>query len=148
MNNFNILNSVLFLAKSLIKKKSISPIDNGCQEILINRLNRLGFTIKLIPSKRTSNFIAWHGNKEPTLAFSGHTDVVGPGNIYNWHFNPFNPTIYNGMLYGRGSVDMKGALSAMIVATEYFLKYHPNHLGSLLFLITSDEESEATNGTI
>ncbi|MCV2502070.1 MAG: succinyl-diaminopimelate desuccinylase [Candidatus Lightella neohaematopini] len=148
MNNFNILSSVLFLTKKLIKRKSISPIDNGCQEILIDRLNKLGFIIKLLPSKKTSNFIAWHGNKEPTLAFSGHTDVVGPGNICNWYFNPFNPTLYNGMLYGRGSVDMKGALSAMIVATEYFLKYNPYHLGTLLFLITSDEESEATDGTI
>ncbi|MCV2508381.1 MAG: succinyl-diaminopimelate desuccinylase, partial [Candidatus Lightella neohaematopini] len=90
MNNSNILSSVLFLTKKLIKRKSISPIDNGCQKILIDRLNKLGFVIDLIPSKNTSNFIAWHGNREPTLAFSGHTDVVGPGNVRNWYFNPFN----------------------------------------------------------
>ncbi|MCV2506215.1 MAG: succinyl-diaminopimelate desuccinylase [Candidatus Lightella neohaematopini] len=148
MNNISILNSVLLLTKKLIRIKSISPIDNGCQDILIDRLNKLGFVIQLVPSKSASNFIARHGIKEPTLAFLGHTDIVGPGNICNWYFNPFNPTIYNGMLYGRGSVDMKGSLSAMIIATEYFLKYHPRHFGTLLFLVTSDEEANATDGTI
>lgn len=136
------------LAKQLIKKKSISPMDNGCQKILIKFLKKNNFIIETMNFKNTNNFIAFHGTHGNTLMFAGHTDVVPPGNINNWKYNPFSATIKNGILYGRGSSDMKGAIASMLIAAKKFIKKKPNHNGRLAFLITSDEEIYSKNGTL
>lgn len=140
--------SIVQLAKELIKKPSISPKDCGCQNIIIKRLKKNNFIIENIPSKNTKNLWAFHGKNGKTLAFSGHTDVVPPGNIQDWIYHPFKAKIKNNILYGRGSADMKGAIAAMIIAVEKFVKDFPNHPGRIAFLITSDEETKATNGTV
>lgn len=141
---------VIDLAQQLIKKRSISPHDEGCQPLMIERLKALGFTIELINIDDTQNFWAYHQGQlsGSTLAFAGHTDVVPTGDENQWSNPPFEPTIQDGMLYGRGSADMKGSLAAMIVAAERFINAHPIHKGRLAFLITSDEEASAVNGTI
>lgn len=138
---------VLNLAQQLIQQPSISPDDHGCQTILINRLKKIGFLIKMMPFGNTTNLWAYHGNKGETLAFVGHTDVVSAGVVQNWRYHPFIPTLSNGLLYGRGAADMKGSIAAMIVAAERFISDFPNHTGRLAFLITSDEETKAINGT-
>lgn len=139
--------SITKLAQKLISIPSISPKDLGCQDIIIKRLCRIGFEVKVININNTKNFWAFRGFGK-TLTFAGHTDVVSPGQNEDWHSNPFEPVIRNGFLFGRGSSDMKGALASMIVATERFIGKFPNHKGRLSFLITSDEESSAVNGTI
>ncbi|CAL4318540.1 succinyl-diaminopimelate desuccinylase [Buchnera aphidicola] len=138
---------VISLAQQLISIPSISPTDGGCQKIIADRLSYIGF--KVIPLKRnnTSNLLAYKGNGK-TLSFAGHTDVVPVGDEKNWKHPPFIPIIQDGYLFGRGAVDMKGSLAAMIIAAENFIYAHPNHLGRLSFLITSDEESSAEDGTI
>ncbi|MEA9389022.1 succinyl-diaminopimelate desuccinylase [Acerihabitans sp. TG2] len=138
---------VLELAHQLIKCPSLSPDDAGCQQIMIDRLRPLGFTIEPMPFGDTLNFWAWHG-EGPTLVFAGHTDVVPVGNLADWQHPPFEPTLSDGMLYGRGAADMKGSLAAMIVAAERFVTQYPHHHGRLAFLITSDEEAVAANGTV
>src|SRR5476649_1508206 len=147
LGKLNMSCPVLELAHQLIKRPSLSPDDAGCQELMIGRLRSLGFTIEPMPFGDTLNFWAWHG-EGPTLVFAGHTDVVPGGNAADWHQAPFEPTLSDGMLYGRGAADMKGSLAAMIVAAERFVTQHPNHHGRLAFLITSDEEAAATNGTV
>ncbi|HMI77117.1 MAG TPA: succinyl-diaminopimelate desuccinylase, partial [Buchnera sp. (in: enterobacteria)] len=137
---------VLKLAKQLISIPSISPMDLGCQKIIIERLCAIGFKVELINIKDTCNFWATKGYGK-TLTFLGHTDVVNPGKLCNWHIPPFQPVVKNGLLFGRGAADMKGALAAMVVAVERFVKKYPNHTGRLSFLVTSDEESSAINGT-
>lgn len=139
---------IIQLAQKLIKKKSISPKDCGCQKIIKNQLKKNNFIIEDMSYKDTNNLWAYHGYKGKTLILAGHTDVVSPGNIKKWKFNPFSPKIKNGVLYGRGAVDMKGSLAAMIIAAKKFVKNFPNHSGKLAFLITSDEENKAQNGTI
>ncbi|XBC38802.1 MAG: succinyl-diaminopimelate desuccinylase [Buchnera aphidicola (Melaphis rhois)] len=134
------------LAKQLISIPSISPMDLGCQKIISDRLINSGFSIEYMNYGETNNIWAYRG-KGTTLAFSGHTDVVPSGKYENWKFPPFVPTIYNGYLFGRGSADMKGAIAAMIIAIEQFVKQYPNHIGRLAILITSDEESKAIHGT-
>lgn len=138
---------VIELAQQLIKRPSLSPHDEGCQEIMIARLKAAGFTIEPMNFGDTQNFWAWRG-QGTTLAFAGHTDVVPTGDEKNWAIPPFEPTIRDGMLYGRGAADMKGSLAAMVVAAERFVAAHPNHQGRLAFLITSDEEASATHGTV
>lgn len=138
---------VIELAQQLIKRPSLSPHDEGCQEIMITRLKAIGFTIEPMNFGDTQNFWAWRGQGK-TLAFAGHTDVVPTGDEKNWENPPFEPTIRDGMLYGRGAADMKGSLAAMVVAAERFVAAHPNHQGRLAFLITSDEEASATHGTV
>ena len=138
---------VIELAQQLIKRPSLSPHDEGCQEIMIARLQALGFTIEPMNFGDTQNFWAWRG-QGTTLAFAGHTDVVPAGDEKRWDTPPFEPTIRDGMLYGRGAADMKGSLAAMLVAAERFVAAHPDHQGRLAFLITSDEEASATHGTV
>jgi succinyl-diaminopimelate desuccinylase len=138
---------VIELAQQLIKRPSLSPHDEGCQEIMIARLKAMGFTIEPMNFGDTQNFWAWRG-QGTTLAFAGHTDVVPTGDEKHWDNPPFEPTIRDGMLYGRGAADMKGSLAAMLVAAERFVAANPDHQGRLAFLITSDEEASATHGTV
>ncbi len=138
---------VTALAQQLIRIPSISPKDLGCQDIIIERLHAIGFKIKIINIDDTKNFWAFKGSGK-TLTFAGHTDVVSPGKYKNWYNDPFNPVINNGYLFGRGSSDMKGALAAMVIAAERFINKFSHYKGRLSFLITSDEESKAINGTV
>ncbi|WON75789.1 succinyl-diaminopimelate desuccinylase [Serratia sp. UGAL515B_01] len=138
---------VIELAQQLIKRPSLSPNDEGCQALMIARLQAIGFTIEPMDFGDTQNFWAWRGHGT-TLAFAGHTDVVPAGDEKQWDHPPFEPTIRDGMLYGRGAADMKGSLAAMLVAAERFVAANPNHKGRLAFLITSDEEASATHGTV
>lgn len=139
---------VLNLAKQLIKCPSLSPDDAGCQMILISRLQALGFFIERMNFGKTFNFWAYrNGVHNKTLTFAGHTDVVPGGDHKKWSSPPFEPSFRDGILYGRGAVDMKGSLAAMIVAAERFISQYPVHQGRLAFLITSDEEDIAKDGT-
>lgn len=136
------------LAKQLISRESVSPDDRGCQALMTERLIAAGFTVEPMPFGDTQNFWAYRGGNGTTLAFAGHTDVVPPGDLSHWHTPPFEPALIDGMLYGRGAADMKGSLAAMIVAAERFTERYPDYSGRLAFLITSDEEASAVNGTV
>jgi len=142
------MSETLELAKSLISKASVTPDDKGCQSIMIERLKKIGFEIHPLKFGDVDNFWATRGNGGPLFAFAGHTDVVPAGNEDAWNTAPFEPTIKNGFLYGRGAADMKGGLASMVTATENFVKENPNHNGTIAFLITSDEEGVAINGTV
>jgi succinyl-diaminopimelate desuccinylase len=138
----------LALTLELIRRPSVSPADGGCQALLMERLLRLGFTIERLPYGETSNFWATHGAGDaPTFCFAGHTDVVPAGPLEHWHSDPWSPTIRDGVLYGRGAADMKSGLAAMLTATETYLGARPRHDGRIAFLITSDEEGRALDGT-
>ena len=138
----------LALTVELIRRPSLSPADGGCQELLIARLTRLGFAIERLRFAAVDNFWATHGATDaPTFCFAGHTDVVPTGPLEDWHSDPFVPTIRDGMLHGRGAADMKSGLAAMITATEAFVGAQPNHRGRIAFLVTSDEEGQAVDGT-
>lgn len=141
------MSELLSLCLDLISRPSISPEDSGCQDLLAARLEALGFTVERLPFGPVSNFWARRGGAGPLLCFAGHTDVVPPGPLGKWQNDPFTPQVRDGLLYGRGAADMKGSLAAMIVACERFLEAHPDPRGSLAFLITSDEESAAVDGT-
>ena len=140
--------TTLDLALDLIHRPSVTPEDAGCQEIMITRLEALGFQAERLRFGNVDNFWARFGDQEPLLAFAGHTDVVPPGPLEQWQSPPFAPEIRDGFLYGRGAADMKGSLAAMITACERFLATHPHPHGSIAFLITSDEEGMAVNGTV
>lgn len=142
------MSTTLSLAQELISRASVSPDDAGCQDLLIQRLERLGFEVQRLPFGEVLNFWARHGTQAPLLAFAGHTDVVPPGDAEQWTSDPFTPTQRDGYLYGRGAADMKGSLAAMITACERFIGTNPKHRGSLAFMITSDEEGPAVNGTV
>lgn len=135
------------LTKELIARPSVTPLDEGCQTLMAERLAAIGFNIELMVFEDTTNMWARRGNEGPVFCFAGHTDVVPAGDLSRWHTPPFEPTIIDGYLYGRGAADMKGSLAAMVVATERFVAKHPNHPGSIAFLITSDEEGPFINGT-
>jgi len=139
--------AVLELARHLIARPSVTPEDFGCQALLAERLSNAGFRVEHLPFGEVRNLWARRGKRGPLLVFAGHTDVVPPGPETAWDSPPFEPTQRNGRLYGRGAADMKGALAAMLVAAERFVAAHPEHAGSLGFLITSDEEGPARNGT-
>ena len=141
------MSETLQLLKQLIGCPSITPNDAGCQNILMKYLILEGFQYKSLPFAEVSNLWAWHGNRPPLIIFAGHTDVVPPGDEAQWQFPPFIPTEKNGYLYGRGAADMKSGLAAMIVAAKKFVRQYPNHNGTIGFVITSDEEGLAKNGT-
>lgn len=132
----------------LIRRPSVTPDDAGCQEILARRLQQMGFSCESMPFSDVKNLWARRGSLTPVLCFAGHTDVVPPGANDEWHSDPFEPEIRDGLLYGRGSADMKSGLAAMIVAMERFVAANPDHSGSLALLITSDEEGRARDGTL
>ena len=142
------MNNTLELAKSLISQVSVTPDDNGCQSIMIERLKKIGFEIHPLRFGDVDNFWATRGNSGPIFAFAGHTDVVPAGNEDAWNTSPFEPTIKGDYLYGRGAADMKGGLASMVTATENFVQDNPDHNGTIAFLITSDEEGVAINGTV
>ncbi|MET0094894.1 MAG: M20/M25/M40 family metallo-hydrolase, partial [Sedimenticola sp.] len=142
------MSKTLDLAIDLISRRSITPEDAGCQDVMIRRLEAIGFNIELMPFGEVENFWARRGTEGPLLAFAGHTDVVPPGRSEAWNSDPFAPEIRDGLLYGRGAADMKGSLAAMVTAVESFVEKHPDHSGSIAFLITSDEEGIATHGTV
>lgn len=142
------MSTTLELTKDLINRPSVTPKDFGCQQLLAEHLSNIGFTIEHLRFGDTDNIWARRGTKSPVLAFAGHTDVVPTGPVEKWSSDPFSPEIREGLLYGRGSADMKGSIAAFVTACERFIKDHPEHTGSIAFLITSDEEGPATDGTV
>ena len=138
----------LALAQQLIACRSLTPFDGGCQEILISRLEKLGFHIERMRFGDVDNLWARRGDAAPVLCFAGHTDVVPTGPLEQWDSDPFTPTIRDGRLYGRGAADMKSSLAAFVTAIEAFLAQHVHHQGSIALLITSDEEGIAIDGTV
>ncbi len=142
------MSDTLELSKQLIARPSVTPEDAGCQALLAERLARLGFRIENLRFGEVDNLWARRGDRGPLFVFAGHTDVVPPGPLEAWWFPPFEPTVQDGILYGRGAADMKSSLAAMVIATERFVATHPEHAGSIGFLITSDEEGPAIDGTV
>jgi len=141
-------NDTLALAQDLIKCRSLTPADSGCQDILINRLKKLGFKIEKMRFGEVENFWARRGTASPILCFAGHTDVVPTGPLERWNSDPFTPMIRDDRLFGRGAADMKTSLAAFITAIEAFVAKHDDHKGSIALLITSDEEGPAIDGTV
>ena len=143
------LSATLELACDLIRRPSVTPLDEGCQELMMRRLEALGFAIEPMRIEAVENFWASHGEQDgPVLCFAGHTDVVPTGPLQAWQHPPLDALIdQQGMLCGRGAADMKGSLAAMIIAVERFVADHPKHKGRIAFLITSDEEGPAQHGT-
>ncbi|MBK9951243.1 MAG: succinyl-diaminopimelate desuccinylase [Candidatus Competibacteraceae bacterium] len=140
--------ATLELALDLIGRPSVTPEDAGCQTVLIARLEALGFRVERLRFGDVENFWARFGDSDPLFAFAGHSDVVPPGPLERWRSPPFAPTVRDGVLYGRGAADMKGSLAAMVTACERFLAARPQPRGSIAFLITSDEEGAAVEGTV
>ena len=142
------MNKTLELSQQLIQRPSVTPKDEGCLELLAERLATSGFEYHALPFAEVSNAWIRKGTEAPLFVFAGHTDVVPTGPEENWSHPPFAATIAGGQLYGRGAADMKTAIAAMTIACEEFISEHPNHKGSIGFLLTSDEEGPATNGTV
>jgi len=142
------MSKTLAFTEELIALASVTPTDQGCQARLIERLAPLGFACESVPSGTVTNLWARRGSAQPLLVFAGHTDVVPTGPLEQWQSPPFAPTRRDGKLYGRGAADMKASIAAMVVAVEEFVAAHPQHEGSIGFLITSDEEGPATDGTV
>jgi succinyl-diaminopimelate desuccinylase len=142
------MSATLDLARELIRRRSVTPEDAGCQDLIGERLAALGFVVEPMPFGEVTNLWARRGDSRPLFCFAGHTDVVPPGPLDRWTSDPFEPQIRDGLLYGRGASDMKGSLAAMVTATEAFVRAHPDHPGSIAFLLTSDEEGPARDGTL
>lgn len=142
------MSDTLQLARDLIARPSVTPDDKDCQKLLGARLSALGFKLEFMNFGAVTNLWARRGDSGPVLAFAGHTDVVPPGPDSAWRSPPFTPTEQDGYLYGRGAADMKGSIAAMLTACERFLAAHDRHQGSIAFLITSDEEGIAVDGTV
>ena len=139
--------AVLALSKQLIERRSVTPEDGGCQQILAQRLARAGFECEPVVCGEVTNLWARRGAAPPLVCLAGHTDVVPPGPLAEWACDPFVPAVREGRLYGRGAADMKSSLAAFVVATEMFLQENPRHSGSIAFLLTSDEEGPSIDGT-
>jgi succinyl-diaminopimelate desuccinylase len=137
---------VLALAQDLIARRSVTPDDAGCQDLVATRLQRAGFAVEHLPFGDVKNLWATHGSGAPVLVFLGHTDVVPSGPVEDWASDPFVPTLRDGKLYGRGAADMKGSVAAFVVALEQFVVAHPTHTGTVAVLLTSDEEGDAIDG--
>ncbi|MCC6474109.1 MAG: succinyl-diaminopimelate desuccinylase [Burkholderiales bacterium] len=137
----------LALAKQLIACRSVSPEDGGCQEIIAGRLRACGFTVEHMPRGNVLNLLARRGAGAPGVCFAGHTDVVPPGPLTQWLHDPFSPFERDGRLYGRGAADMKTSIAAFVTAIERFVGAHPEHPGTIVLMITSDEEADAVDGT-
>jgi succinyl-diaminopimelate desuccinylase len=138
----------LDLAAELIRRPSVTPADGGCQDLLAARLAASGFRVEHLPFGEVRNLWARRGTDRPLFCFAGHTDVVPPGPRDHWDSDPFTPAVRDGKLYGRGTCDMKGEIAAMVTAAEAFVRAHPDHPGSIAFLITSDEEGPSVDGTV
>lgn len=141
------MSAVVELTKDLINRRSVTPEDADCQKMMAERLAPLGFDVESMVFHDTTNMWARKGSEGPVFCFAGHTDVVPSGPEENWKYPPFSATEDGDLLYGRGAADMKGSLAAMLIATERFVQKHPDHKGSIAFLITSDEEGPFINGT-
>jgi succinyl-diaminopimelate desuccinylase len=137
----------LELAEMLIARRSVTPADEGCQQLIGERLAALGFSLEPLRFGTVENLWARRGSAGPVFCFAGHTDVVPTGPLEEWRSDPFVPSIRDGVLYGRGAADMKTGLAAMVTATEEFVRVHPRHQGTVSFLITSDEEGPSVDGT-
>jgi succinyl-diaminopimelate desuccinylase len=142
------MSAVLELTQELVSRRSLTPDDAGCQTLMMARLQKLGFAVEPMRFGQVDNFWARLGRSGPLLVFAGHTDVVPTGPVEQWRSDPFQPTVHNGLLYGRGTADMKGGLAAMLVAVERYLAVKPAMEGSIGFLITSDEEGPSVDGTV
>ena len=141
------MQGALELAQDLIRRRSVTPEDAGCQDLVAARLAAAGFSCEPMRFGDVSNLWARRGTGRPLLCFAGHTDVVPTGPLSEWHSDPFVPAIRDGKLFGRGAADMKSSIAAFVIATEFFLKERPNHSGSIALLLTSDEEGPAVDGT-
>jgi succinyl-diaminopimelate desuccinylase len=141
------MSATVDLTLDLISRNSVTPADQGCQELMTRRLGALGFEIENLRYGSVDNFWATRGKGGPVLCFAGHTDVVPTGPLEEWASDPFKPAVRDGLLYGRGAADMKSALAAMVTATEEFVRQHPAHQGTIAYLITSDEEGPSVDGT-
>src|SRR5918911_4360824 len=140
--------AALSLARELIARRSITPEDGGCQELIAARLERSGFRCEPMNFGEVKNLWARRGASAPVVCFAGHTDVVPTGPLSEWHSDPFKPTVRDGKLYGRGAADMKSSIAAFVVAAEAFIAERPAHAGSIALLLTSDEEGPAIDGTV
>ena len=140
------MNDVLALTCDLIARPSVTPEDAGCQQLIAGRLNAAGFSCEHLRLGEVDNLWATHGSGAPVLVLLGHTDVVPTGPVEAWSSDPFKPEVRDGVLYGRGTADMKGSVAAFVVAAEQFVAAHPNHPGTLAVLLTSDEEGDAIDG--
>lgn len=135
-------------AKNLVQRESVTPEDKGCQQYMMEQLDAAGFQHEIMQFEEVTNFWSRRGSQSPLFCFAGHTDVVPTGPADKWQHAPFSAEVVDGMLWGRGTADMKGSLAAMLTATKNFVERHPDHKGSIAFLITSDEEGPAKNGTV
>ncbi len=142
------MNPTLALTEELIRRRSVTPEDDGCQALVAARLSPLGFRGETVASNGVTNLWLRRGTSGPVFVFAGHTDVVPTGPLDQWRSDPFTPTIRDGLLYGRGASDMKSSVAAFVVAAEEFVRAHGDHRGSIALLLTSDEEGPATDGTV
>jgi len=142
------MSTTLTLAKDLISRASVTPEDAGCQKLIAERLEKIGFKAKHLRFADVDNLWITRGEGAPSLIYVGHTDVVPTGPLENWTSDPFQPEIRDGCLYGRGAADMKGSIASMTTALERFIAEHPDHKGTIGMLITSDEEGPSINGTL
>jgi succinyl-diaminopimelate desuccinylase len=141
------MSATIELTQDLLSRASVTPLDEGCQELMAARLERAGFRIEKLRYGSVDNLWAVRGTSGPVLCFAGHTDVVPSGPLEEWRTDPFKPVIRDGVLFGRGAADMKSGLAAMVTATEAFVAACPGHRGSIAYLITSDEEGPSVDGT-
>ena len=141
------MSATLELTQDLMARRSVTPADEGCQDVMARRLEAVGFTIERLRYGIVDNLWARRGTAGPVFCFAGHTDVVPTGPLEEWKSDPFAPSVRDGVLYGRGAADMKSGLAAMVTAAEQFAREHPDHKGSIAFLITSDEEGPSVDGT-